>query len=208
MGKTSLGAVLADQWASPAVFWYTIRPSFNDQLESLLFALGYFLHTHGASTLWHQLVADTGRLTDAGIALGLALGDLADIPHRPLLCFDDLDFLQPAHVEQSNPEHARLLEFLDALRRHAAILIMGQRAFWESDALFPMEGLPRTQMERWLTDLDVRHSDEDAAALHAYTSGNPRLAELCVALVKTDSGTSLSAAVAQLPQSHALLPLW
>ena len=44
MGKTALGAVVADAWISPALFWYTFRPTFNDQLESLLFALGNFLH--------------------------------------------------------------------------------------------------------------------------------------------------------------------
>ncbi|MCA9870446.1 MAG: hypothetical protein KC487_08745, partial [Anaerolineae bacterium] len=64
IGKTSLAAALADDWISPAVFWYTFRPTFNDQLESLLFALGYFLHSQGASALWHQLVADGGRIKD------------------------------------------------------------------------------------------------------------------------------------------------
>ncbi|MEZ4634822.1 MAG: hypothetical protein R2873_09935 [Caldilineaceae bacterium] len=49
VGKTSLAAVLVDEWTSPAVFWYTFRPTFNDQLESLLFALGHFLHRQGAA---------------------------------------------------------------------------------------------------------------------------------------------------------------
>jgi hypothetical protein len=56
MGKSSLGAAVSEAWLSPAIFWFTLRPTFNDHLDSLLFALGHFLHGQGASTLWHQLV--------------------------------------------------------------------------------------------------------------------------------------------------------
>ena len=94
VGKSSLAAAVADAWNSPAVFWYTFRPTFNDQLESLLFALGHFLHRQGASTLWHQLVADGGRIKDGNLALGLARSDLDSLAN-PLLCFDELDFLRP-----------------------------------------------------------------------------------------------------------------
>src|SRR4051794_17544737 len=44
IGKSSLGAAICDQWSSPAVFWYTLRPTLNDQVGSLLFALGHFLY--------------------------------------------------------------------------------------------------------------------------------------------------------------------
>ncbi|MCB0157322.1 MAG: tetratricopeptide repeat protein, partial [Caldilineaceae bacterium] len=199
---------VADQWPTPAVFWYTIRPTFNDQLESLLFALGHFLHTHGASTLWHQLVADAGRIVDINIALGLALGDLRAGPHRPLLCFDDVDFLRPPHAEQPNPQHTRVLEFLDSLRGHAPVLLMGQRAFWESDAVYPVAEFTRAQLAAWLTSLAIPHHAADVDALHAHTGGNPRLAELCVVLYQAGASDSLAAVMAQLPQSHALLPIW
>ena len=135
VGKTSLGAALVDDWISPAVFWYTFRPTFNDQLDSLLFALGYFLHGQGASALWLQLVADGGRIKDSNLALGLAVGDLASMVYRPLLCFDELDFLRPLTQDQTRPNHVRLLEFLDSLRGHAPLLLIGQRCFWESDAI-------------------------------------------------------------------------
>ena len=76
VGKTTLGAWLASRWARDSVFWFTIRPHFNDRLPSLLFALGYFLHRRGASSLWQQLVADGGKVADANLSLGLALADI------------------------------------------------------------------------------------------------------------------------------------
>ncbi|MEZ4729615.1 MAG: hypothetical protein R3E79_21000 [Caldilineaceae bacterium] len=47
VGKTSLGAAVTEQWPSPAVFWCTFRPTLNDQLDSLLFALGHFCMNKG-----------------------------------------------------------------------------------------------------------------------------------------------------------------
>ncbi len=208
MGKTSLAAVLTDAWNSPAVFWYTFRPAFNDQLESLLFALGYFLHRQGASTLWHQLVADGGRIKDINLALGLTRNDLAGLAQAPLLCFDELDFLRPLTQDDARPNHIQLLEFIDSLRGHSAMLLIGQRAFWESDAIYALDGLNVAQLRGLLTAMSIPHTEEDAAALYRFTGGNPRLTDLCIALFQTGAGETINAVIEQVPQFHALLPLW
>lgn len=212
IGKTSLAAAACEQWRSPALFWYTFRPSLNDQLESLLFALGHFLHTHGASTLWHQLIADGGRIKDSSLALGLTLTDLASLGHlpqqRPLLCFDELDFLRPLTQEQPKAAHTQLLEFLDSLAGHAAMLMIGQRAFWQSDAIYALEAWTPQQLATWLASLSITHTPDEAALLHTYTGGNPRLAELCVALYQASEAASLADILQQLPHFHALLPIW
>jgi tetratricopeptide (TPR) repeat protein len=208
IGKSSLGAVLADAWHSPAVFWYTFRPTFNDQLESLLFALGNFLNQHGAPTLWHQLVADGGRIKDGSLALGLARADLNGLAYKPLLCFDELDFLRPLVQADAKVNHVQILEFIDSLRSHTALLLIGQRAFWESDAIYPLDGLSTGQLRTLLTAMSVPHDAADATALHGYTAGNPRLVELCIALYQAGAGETFAAVLEQLPQFHALLPLW
>lgn len=208
VGKTSLGAAICEQWPSPAIFWFTFRPTFNDQLDSLLFALGRFLHEQGASTLWHQLVADGGRVKDSHLALGLARSDLAALPHQPLLCFDELDFLRPLTLDQPNPKHVQLLEFIDSLRGHTPLLLIGQRAFWESDGVYPVEALTPDQLATLLRQLAIPATGEDVARLHVYTGGNPRLAELCGALYLVDPTQPLQTVLDELPQSPALLPLW
>lgn len=207
VGKSSLAAAVADAWNSPAIFWYTFRPTFNDQLESLLFALGHFLHRQGASTLWHQLVADGGRIKDGNLALGLARSDLDSLPN-PLLCFDEMDFLRPLTQTEARPNHVQLLEFLDSLAGHAAMLLIGQRAFWESDAIYQVEALDAGQLSALLSERAVSHSPADAVALHLYTGGNPRLAELCIAFYQAGTEEDFAAVLAQLPRFQALLPLW
>lgn len=208
MGKTSLGAAVSEQWVSPATFWFTFRPTFNDQLDSLLFALGHFLYEQGASTLWHQLIADGGRLKDVNLALGLARSDLAALSHQPLLCFDELDFLRPLTLDQPNPKHVQLLEFIDSLRGYTPLLLIGQRVFWESDGVYSVEGLTQTQLAMLLHQLAIPATGEDVARLHVYTGGNPRLAELCGALHLVNPTQSFRATLDELPQSPALLPLW
>ncbi|MEZ4865832.1 MAG: hypothetical protein R3C14_31250 [Caldilineaceae bacterium] len=208
VGKSSLGAAITERWRAPAVFWFTFRPSFNDQLDSLLFALGHFLHEHGASTLWQQLIANGGRLQDSNLALGLARSDLAALPHQPLLCFDELDFLRPLTADQPNPHHVQLLEFIDSLRTHIPLLLIGQRAFWESDVVHTIEALTPTQLAALIAHWSIPATAEDLARLHSYTGGNPRLVELCGALYWTNPHESFHEVLDQLPQTPALLPLW
>lgn len=205
VGKTALGAAITEEWVSPAVFWFTFRATFNDHIDSLLFALGHFLHTQGASTLWHQLIADGGRLQDGNLALGLIRTDLTYLSHQPLLCFDELDVLRPLSADQPNPRHAQLLELLDSLRGHTALLQIGQRAFWESDTVHQVDGLTEQQVATLLTTLSIPHRREDVARLHYYSGGNPRLVELCAALYDQEPFTKV---LDQLPRSPTLLPLW
>lgn len=99
VGKTALGIAIGEQWSSPAVFWYTIRPTFNDHLGNLLFALAHFLHGQGVSNLWHQLIADGGQVKDFQRALGLVRTDLEAMRTMPLFCLDEVDLLRPADPE-------------------------------------------------------------------------------------------------------------
>ena len=208
VGKTSLGVATTEAWDSPAIFWYTFRPTLNDQIDSLLFAVGQFLHEQGASALWHQLVADGGRVKDGNLAAGLARNDLRSLTRRPLLCFDELDFLRPLTSDQPNPHHVQLLELIDSLRADAPLLLIGQRAFWESDRLYSLEGLSLVEVAEWLAAHSIVATDEELARLYRYTGGNPRLLELCGALYGANPPEPLSAVLDQLPQSPALLPLW
>lgn len=208
VGKTSLGVAVSEQWNSSASFWFTLRPTFNDQIESLLFALGQFLHQQGAATLWQQLVADGGQPRDVSLALGLARRDLAELAYPPLLCFDELDFLRPLTPDQPNPKHVQILEFIDSLRGHTALLLIGQRAFWESDKNYAVAELSEPQLATLLAALAIPATAEDVARLQRYTGGNPRLVELCAALYGLTPHEPLQAVLDQLPHTPALLPLW
>ena len=206
MGKSSLGRALATDWAEGGVFWLTFRPMLNDDLGSVLFALGYFLHQRGASSLWRKLMADGGRLENPTLALGLLRYDLADLPHPPLLCFDEVDRLRPVDAETSSPTHRQLLEFLDSLRGQAPLLFIGQRAVLESDYHLALTGLTPADVSIWLRQVGVTASAAEIQQLHTYTHGNPRLVQLCLILREPDG--NLGQASATLSGAAALQALF
>lgn len=206
VGKTALGATIAER--RPLRFWYTFRPGLNDQLASLLFALGSFLHQNGASALWQQLIAERGRIAEGSLVLGLILSDLAELPTPPLLCFDEIDTLRPASQDHARIGHIQVIELLDSLRGRVPLLTIGQRALWAGASMYEVTTLDQAQFAVWLQSQQIAHTDADIAYLHTYTAGNLRLAELCLALYKASPDALLSDVLEQLPRSHALLPLW
>jgi tetratricopeptide (TPR) repeat protein len=208
VGKSALGAAIRAQWANAPRFWYTFRPGLNDQLESLLFALGHFLHQHGASALWHQLIADRTRAMSGALALGLLLTDLAIFDPPPLLCFDELDTLHPPDQALPSANQQPLRELISGLSGHVALLLISQRPFLETAHAYELPALSAAELAELLTARAIAHTTADCEALHSYTEGNPRLVELCLALDLADDQDSLSDLLSQLPSAPTLLPIW
>ena len=207
IGKTALGAAVAEQWTTPAVFWFTVRVTLNDQLTSLLFALGNFLHHQGASRLWLQLIANAGAMKDANLALELARTDLAELPAQPLLCFDEIDLLRPLDMETETLPHTQFLAFIEGLQEHAPLLLMGQRTVLPTDHTYLLTRLHTSEMAEWLARANVASTPELLERMDIYTAGNPRLVALCLVLYQiTQPGSyaTLSDVLDQLPQMPAL----
>ncbi|MEZ4615187.1 MAG: hypothetical protein R2867_06705 [Caldilineaceae bacterium] len=225
MGKSTLGAALAEAWPTPTVFWFTFRLGLNDRLNSLLFALGYFFHQHGASALWLQLIADEGKLEDINLSLGLVRADIEALPEAALLCFDEIDLLRAADIDRPNLHHAQILNFIDSLRPHLALLLIGQRAVLESDLTLALDRLQSADILAWLQRLQIPHTAEEVNQLAVYTGGNPRLLTLCLTLhqlygaaaeepatadplVAAAGHITLTQTLLQLPHTPALAPIW
>ncbi len=198
VGKTALGVAVAEAFAPERSFWYTIRPGLNDQLTSLLFALGAFLHGHGSSSLWLQLSSTRGALAPLP-ALNLLRFDLDQIGAAgALLCFDELDLLRPAEVEA----HAQIVTLIEGLRGVAPMLLIGQRLPCAPDRQLVLEGLPLADLARLAARDGLDLDPAAAAALHQATGGNPRLAELFGSLHQP--GDPVEATLRSLGASAAL----
>ncbi|MEZ4726393.1 MAG: tetratricopeptide repeat protein [Caldilineaceae bacterium] len=211
IGKTTVGVALAERWPTPAVFWFTIRFTLNDQLTSLVFALGHFLHQQGASRLWLQLVAHGGIVKDANLALELTRADLADLAAPPLLCFDEVDLLRPLDTDSEAVQHTQFLAFIEGLHGYAPLLLMGQRTVLPSDVVHTLTRLTVGEMAEWLSHASVPFTRPQLTRLDLYTAGNPRLLALCLALYQTmhaQSGATVDDVLDQLPQTPALAPIW
>ncbi len=158
VGKTALAAAVAQHWQPQPVFWYTLRPAFNDRLDCLLFSLGYFLHRQGASGLWQQLVADGGRVENPDLALAQARGDLQQLAAPPLICVDELDVVYPdADLLASGQLQVR--EFLEGLRPVAPLLLVGQQPAPLAVAHYALPGLTLPETAVLFKDAAVSATD-------------------------------------------------
>jgi len=181
IGKTTLGAAVIDQLGARRAFWFTFIPGLNDQLGSVLFALGYFLWQQSAPNLWGQLIADQGRL-NPGVLLELLRVDLSALQAAPpVLCFDEVDLLRPAEVEV----HAHITAFLGSLRGACACLFIGQRPLIEVDDHFELDGLDEAASQQVLIAAGIDLAPDDQRRLLAQTGGNPRLLDLFISLQRS-----------------------
>ena len=178
VGKTTLGAAVADRLTTRQVFWYTFVHGLNDHLGSLLFALGFFLWNRGAASLWGQLIADQGRINPTILA-GLLRSDLAALQDvRLVLCFDEVDLLRPDEVES----HAQVAGLIASLRDLCACLFIGQRPLLEVDEQVVVDGLDSSVVQHYLSSAGILLTVDDLRQLVDHTAGNPRLLDLFVSL--------------------------
>lgn len=205
VGKTALGSVISQEWQPSPVFWFTFRDSFNDRLSSLLFSLGYFLHKHGASALWKQLVADNGKIEDFNIALAHIRGSQEAISKPILICIDEVDILQ-TDPDQATVSQTQLLTFIESLQTIFPTLLMGQKPLLLTELHEELTNFSTQEATLFLEQAAVQLSVTDREALHLYTGGNPRLLRLCLALFK--SSMPIDSIVERIPQTPAVQALW
>ncbi len=185
-GKSSLAAQIAARWATPAVFWYTVRPELSDRLYPLLYALGAFFHRHGVSSLWRALAANQGRLDDVALLITLARRDLAALrDQEPLFVFDEVDLWPPGESDT-----LRIKQFLAALQEGAPTLFVGQQVDVPAAHHLTVDALTVGTTGALLSENGLQFGLAEVERLHRETGGNPRLLWLCINLLK--EGESLA----------------
>jgi tetratricopeptide (TPR) repeat protein len=207
LGKTSLGAALYHAWSAqqgsahalaanpksqipnPKSFWYTFRPGLTDNLQHLVFSLALFLHQHGASDLWLQLVSQSPEANyDAARAMAVIRKSLEAFRAAPLLlCFDEVDLLLPGELEDQ-AEHQQVRAWLEDLaessRAGAPLLFIGQRLLMqpERNHVFALQRFGLSETRTLLDQVAIEADDARCAAIQNYTRGNPLLLQLWVTL--------------------------
>ncbi|MBC8076882.1 MAG: hypothetical protein H7Y32_12460, partial [Chloroflexales bacterium] len=205
VGKTSIGATAVGRLHDRSVFWYTMRPGFNDGINSLLFALGAFLYEQGAPNLWQYLVTGNGVVGDLNLAAGLLRQDLASLAENPpILCFDDLEHLSTGRLAVLVPAHTQLLDLIDGLRGLTPLLLISQRSLPASDLHLELPGLGIAEVAQLWRAAGRDLTFEQAAQLHTYAGGNPRLLTLLLAL--KDSADEPMPQISERALAPSLLP--
>lgn len=198
-GKTAVAAAVAARW-SAGVFWYTIRPGVNDEVHSLLFSLGYFLHQYGSANLWRQLIADGGKIEGTNLALGHIRGDIAELDNPPILIFDELDHLRPE--PEISERHLPLRQLISSLCEIVPVLLLSQQPAFPAATYHELSGLDTAATGTLLTQQQIAFQPADLQQLHAYTAGNPRLLHLVMGL--HTAGETAADVLAKLPQNPDL----
>jgi tetratricopeptide (TPR) repeat protein len=204
IGKTTLGTYLARHPDLQPAFWFTFRPGLNDNLMSVLFALGYFFRLQGAPELWQHLVLSVSSKDERDeeqaelvpFLVRHALEILGN--NRPLLCFDEADLLQPSEVET----HAQIVSFLEDLRGLTPMLCIGVRPTVECDEVHEVTGLTVSDIHTWFTQDALSLTNKQLERLYQHTRGNPRLLELFTSLYTL--GDSLEDVLKDMAKSPSL----
>lgn len=205
IGKTTVAATIAKQWGTSAVFWFTFRPTLNDQLNGLLFSLGYFLHQQGVSGLWLQLAADHGNVENLHVALEQLRGDLHTLQPKPLLCFDEIDHLV-VDPDKMTIKQQQLRTFMESLRSLTPILLIGQQVVLLADEYVSLSGLSLSETTALLGQSGVDYIKAEAVRLHEYTQGNARMMWICVSLCQAEK--SLTEVLDELPSTAVFQDLF
>ena len=185
IGKTSLGAHLAQHWPSGAAFWYTFRPGLNDDLAGVVFALAHFLQQQDCSSMWLQLMANETILDNLEQLVGFLREDLACAGRLPiLLCFDEVDLLHTDSTQPRHGVHKQILELLESLRSLAPLLLIGQRGLIDSDVHHELESLTPEDTAILLRRAGVQAPDS-IEKIQLITGGNPRFLELYISLLQS-----------------------
>jgi tetratricopeptide (TPR) repeat protein len=183
-GKTTLGTHIAAEWASDAHFWFTIRHGFTDNASAVLFGLCHWLRSLGATSAWHQLVADAGK-DKARLELShirpMLRHDIAHIrqskPDKPqplLVCIDDVDLLDPQRAE-----HDRALDVIRELRDLVPVMLIGQNLILETDQHVQLAGLGNGDVAEMLRrEPWALFSPDEIERLAKATRGLPALVQL------------------------------
>lgn len=204
IGKTTLAIAVGQAWSETAVFWYTIRPNLNDQLQTILFAMASFLNQQGiTSQVWLQLIADEGQLRPEIDYLGILRQDIEQCSHLPLFCIDEIDLLHTAYGE-SKGHHIAILEFLQGLAKIAPLLLIGQRPFLDTQHHHILTGLNPNHVETLCQKQGRTLTKEQTLQLHTHTEGNPRLIEMYLSVWQMETKRGATFRLPQKINLHAL----
>lgn len=180
VGKTMLGAQIATQQTQRRVFWHTFHRGLNDNLESVIWALGGFLAASGDDTLQRFLDLNIEKLKDGGYRLSEAINLLIHSLEQGfyLLCFDDFQ------VADEDEKINSLFEIFNERLQKTKALLMSRRRPRFADALGldyePLAGLNKEDAEALLDKGAIHLSPELFAKLYDQTLGNPKLLELFI----------------------------
>ncbi len=180
VGKTMLGTQIVAQHPQRRVFWHTFHRGLNDNLESVIWALGGFLAANQDDALQRFLDLNVEKLKEERYRINEAINLLIYSLEQGsyLLCFDDFQ------VADEDEKINSLFEIFNGRLQTTRAMVMSRRRPRFADALGldyePLAGLNKEDAETLLDRGAINLSAELFAKLYDQTLGNPKLLELFI----------------------------
>jgi len=180
VGKTMLGAQIVTQQSQRKVFWHTFHRGLNDNLESVIWALGGFLATNHDDALRIFLDLNIEKLKEEGYRVSEAINLLIYSLEQGdyLLCFDDFQM-----ADEDAKINSLFEIFNDRLQNTRVMVLSRQRPrFADTIGLDyePLTGLNEADAKVLLNRSAIHLGAELFAKLYEQTLGNPKLLELFI----------------------------
>ncbi len=180
VGKTMLGAQIATHQSQRNIFWHTFHRGLNDNLESVIWALGGFLATNHDDALRRFLDLNIEKLKDEGYRVSEAINLLIYSLEQGsyLLCFDDFQ------VADEDAKINSLFEILNGRLQDTRVMVLSRQRPHFADAIGldyePLTGLNEADAKVLLNRSAIHLGAELFAKLYEQTLGNPKLLELFI----------------------------
>lgn len=203
-GKTTLARALYHQVCGDVDemngFWFTFRIGVNDNLQRLLFAIGYFFAQHGRPTLWQEAVANLEAIgVDHALnMLRHAVAEGEESGQAWLLCFDEVDLLEPA----DEPSHAEIQRLLEGLSDLVSVVTVGHQPLFATGASCLLEPLSSGAVAQIIAQTDLAIDRDARAKLYEITRGNLHLLNLVLSIY--DQQTPISSLLGELAQTPTM----
>ena len=189
VGKTMLGAQLVALQSQRKAFWHTFHKGLNDNLESVIWALGEFLAANEDHTLQRFLDLNIETLEEGykvNEAINLLIYSLEQGSY--LLCFDDFQ------VADEDEKLNSLFQIFSGRLQNTKVIVMSRSRPRFADVLGldykPLSGLTEGDAEALLQKADIHLSTELFDKLYAQTQGNPKLLELFITWMESKNWTN------------------
>jgi len=202
-GKTAIGRYLYSKQQPAQRFWLTFRRGVNDNLDRVIFALGYFFARNGQPTLWQEVIANGIEGVDHALnLLRYAIAESGEANSTLLFCFDEVDLLEPT----INADHVKIQQLLEGLSNSTNVVTIGHRALFATGAFCQLDTLTAGEIAQLLINANILLDAQQRAKLYELTRGNLHLLNLVLALYKEQKPIdSLLDELSQTPTMDFLL---
>ncbi len=190
-GKTLLASKFVANQKQKKVFWLTFRYGINDDIESIIFELAYFLFNEGNSTLWKFIQTEKSKNEKFPLTMkiGLLLHSIEN--SNIVLCFDDFHIVNyNAQITAFFKELKRKIYKIKKTKTFQLLIVTRHRPIFVNSYDYKiLSGFSLSETTDFLLSQSINLNSTLLNDIFIKTRGNPKLLDLFIAWHKSKRPT-------------------